>query len=176
MNIINRVFAISLIIILSIFISCIFGAFHNQISYTVSEEFFQNFLFVQFEVDDWNIKSDRLKASLIGILGSYWMGFLLGIIYAIIYLFLKTENKLKYIFIAILINVLSALVGSLIAYCFAHFFMSVENSGIWMDFGTQNADRYMEASYMNTGSYFGGVVGLVIGVLFLLNKNVLSKT
>lgn len=168
---ITLAFKIILIIISTTLIASIFGMLHNQISYTISDEFFKDFLFGKFGISDWNIKNNRIEASIIGILGSYWMGFYVGIIYAVIFLFLKTDNNLKNIFKAIFINVFITVLGSLSGYLIAHFFISVENSDVWMEFGTQNPQKYMEALYMNTGSYYGGILGLIIAIFFLVNRN-----
>ena len=163
-------FKIILIIILSIVIASLFGAIHNQISYSVSSEFFKNFLFGNFGVYDWEIKNDRILASLVGILGSYWVGLILGIIYSIIFLFLKTENNFKNILYAIFRNIGFAFIGSLAGYIIGKF-ISLENSGVFIDFGTQFPRNYIEASYMHTGSYFGGIVGLVLGIIYLFKRN-----
>ena len=88
-------FKIISIIILSIIIASLFGAIHNQISYSVSSEFFKNYLFGNFGVYDWEIKNDRISASIVGVLGSYWVGLILGIIYSIIFMFLKTADNFK---------------------------------------------------------------------------------
>lgn len=161
---------IILIIVLSIVLASLFGALHNQISYSVSSEFFKNFLFGNFGVYDWEIKNDRILASLVGILGSYWVGLILGIIYSVIFLFLKTENNFKNILNAILINIGFALVGSFVGYIIGKF-ISLENSGVFMDFGTQYPQNYIQAAYMHNGSYYGGIVGLIAGIIYLFKKN-----
>ena len=162
-------FKIILIIILSIVIASLFGAIHNQISYSVSSEFFKNFLFGNFGVNDWEINNDRILVSLVGILGSYWVGLILGIIYSIIFLFLKTENNFKNILNAILINIGFAFVGSFAGYIIGKF-INLENSGVFMDFGTQHPQNYIEAAYMHNGSYYGGIVGLIAGIIYLFKK------
>lgn len=164
-------FKIILIIILSIVIASLFGAIHNQISYSVSSEFFRNFLFGQFGIDELNIHNDRLAASIVGIIGSYWVGLILGIIHSIIFIFLKTADNFKNIINAILINIGLAFIGSFISYIISKFF-TVENSGVFIDFGIQNPQNYIEAAYMNTGSYFGGIFGLIIGIIYLFKKNI----
>lgn len=159
------------IIIISILVASVFGALHNQVSYSISSEFFKNFLFGKFGINEWGISNDRTKASIVGIIGTYWVGFFLGIIYSIIYLFLNVENKFLIIIKSIFINISVSVFGSLIAFLIAYFFISPENSGVFMDFGTMCPKNYIEAAYMHTGSYYGGVLGLFLGIIFLLNKN-----
>jgi len=105
-----------IIVIFSIIIASVFGAIHNQISYSISNEFFEDFLFGNFGTNEWNLNNKRIEASVVGILASYWVGFILGIIYAVIFLFINTENNFKYIFKAISINIFFALIGSIIGY------------------------------------------------------------
>jgi len=170
MKTLSIIFKVIIIIFLSIIIASLFGAIHNQISYSVSSEFFKDFLFGNFGVYDWEINNDRISASLVGILGSYWVGLILGIIYSIIFLLLKIENNFKNILNAILINIGFAFLGSLIAYIISKF-IGIENSGVFMDFGTQHPQNYIEAVYMHNGSYYGGIVGLIAGIIYLFKKN-----
>ena len=159
-----------IIVIFSIIIASVFGAIHNQLSYFVSNEFFENFLFGNFGTTEWNLNNRRIEASVVGILGSYWVGFILGVIYAIIFLFINTENNFKYIFKAISINILFALIGSIIGYIIG-LIIPWENSGIWMEFGTQNPQKYVQANFMHSGSYYGGIAGLIFGIIYLFKKN-----
>ena len=171
MRTIVTIFKAILIVIISIILASIFGAIHNQISYSVSSEFFQSFLFGNFGTGDWNINNHRIEASIVGILGSYWVGLILGIIYLIIFLFIDTNNNFKYIFKALLINLLLSLIGSILGYLVAHFFVSIESSDIRMDFGVNHPQNYIEAAYMHEGSYYGGILGLLFGVAYLISQN-----
>ncbi|QIG88658.1 hypothetical protein G6R40_02790 [Chryseobacterium sp. POL2] len=157
------------IILKALIIASIFGAIHNQLSYSVSNEFFEDFLFGNFGINEWNLNNKRFEASVVGILGSYWVGFILGVIYAVIFLFINTENNFKYIFKAILINILFALIGSIIGY-FIGFIIPWENSEIWMDISVQNPQKYVQANFMNSGSYYGGIVGLIFGIIYLFKN------
>ena len=62
-------FKIILIIVLSIVIASLFGAIHNQISYSVSSEFFKDFLFGNFGVYNWEIDNERIATSQVEIIG-----------------------------------------------------------------------------------------------------------
>ena len=55
-----------------------YGALHNQISYTVSSEYFTRFKFNQFNLQD-NSLNNRIKAAMVGYRASAWMGFYIGI-------------------------------------------------------------------------------------------------
>lgn len=55
----------------------LFGMAHDQISYTVSPEYFTRFKFIQFGLADV-AASDRLRAAVVGWRATWWMGLLLG--------------------------------------------------------------------------------------------------
>ena len=169
MKTIRLILKLTLIIFSSILIASLFGAIHNQLSYSVSKEFFTNFLFGKFEINEWNI-NNRLRAAFVGVLGSYLVGFYLGIFYSTIYLFVKTKKNLKNIFKAIFINVGTAFLGSLIAFFTAAFLIRPEHSGVFVDFGTGNPENYIQAAYMHIGSYYGSVIGLILGIIFLFRR------
>ncbi len=170
MKTLSTIFKVILIIFLSIIIASVFGAIHNQISYSVSPEFFKDFLFGKFGIQYWEINNERVGATLVGILGSYWVGLILGIIYSIIFLFLNTENNFKNILNAILINIAFVFLGSFVGYIIGNF-INLENSGVFIEFGTRYPQNYVEAAYMHTGSYYGGIVGLLAGIIYLFKKN-----
>ena len=70
-----------IIILVATILASIFGALHNQISFSISKEFFKDFLFGNFNAYDWNIKNERVLATIVGIIGTWWFGLILGIIY-----------------------------------------------------------------------------------------------
>ena len=167
----SKTLAVIYIIVFSVIIASVFGALHNQISYSVSSEFFKDFLFGFFGVNEWMFGNDRLLASIIGVISSYWVGLIIGVLYAIIFLFMKNQNSLKYVTKAIFINIGFAILGSFIAFIIAYFFVDWQNVGIYMDLSVRNPQRYVQAAYMHNGSYYGGFAGLVVGIAYLLKKN-----
>jgi hypothetical protein len=57
----------------------VFGAIHDQISYSVSSEYFTKFKFIQFRLLDAEIP-ERIRAAQVGFLASWWMGIPLGLL------------------------------------------------------------------------------------------------
>src|SRR5262245_14144721 len=58
-------------------IAGLYGAIHNQISYTVSLDYFHAFKFVQFRVP--GELQGRAGAALVGWGASWWMGLVIGL-------------------------------------------------------------------------------------------------
>jgi hypothetical protein len=57
----------------------LFGALHDQMSYTVSSEYFAKFKFIQFHLLDPGVP-ERIRAAKVGFLASWWMGIPLGVL------------------------------------------------------------------------------------------------
>ena len=169
MKIVRAIFEFTFIVFISTILACVFGALHNQISFTVSNEFFKNYLFGNFRTYEWNIKNERILASIVGIFGTYWVGFLMGIAFGIIYIFTNTEQKFKKILPAILITLFFAFFGSIVGFILGKF-IPIENSGVFMDFGTNNPQNYVCAALMHRISYYFGLLGLIFGVIYLLKN------
>ncbi|MEM7698477.1 MAG: hypothetical protein AAF236_08755 [Verrucomicrobiota bacterium] len=69
--------AFSLILASACLISGVYGALHDQITYTISPEYFTEFKFKQFGLVGSSL-SNRLKCAVIGFLASWWVGLLIG--------------------------------------------------------------------------------------------------
>ena len=66
-------------LVLAICAAGIFGMLHDQISYTVSNEYYTKFKFIQFDLLDLQLP-DRVRAAMVGFLASWWMGVPLGVL------------------------------------------------------------------------------------------------
>ena len=67
------------LIAIAILAAGVYGIVHDQISYTVSPEYFTKFKFEQFRLVDSPLP-DRVKAGIVGFLASWWMGIPIGIL------------------------------------------------------------------------------------------------
>lgn len=141
--------------------AALFGALHNQLSYSVGPTYFTAFKFDQF-----GIAADtapRWGAALVGMQASWWMGAIVGLP-AFIYGLFAVPNARSYlaagmgaIFLVILLatfGALAGLLGGLVA----------DNTGILdarMTFpeGPTRQDL-LRAGFMHDASYIAGALGL----------------
>lgn len=65
------------LLLLSAVAAAIFGALHNQLSYTVGPTYFTDFKFIQFNIAE--ALPHRIGAAIVGIKASWWMGVLVGL-------------------------------------------------------------------------------------------------
>jgi len=132
--------------------SAVYGALHNQISYTLSPWYFASYQFGHFGIpmSQWN----RVGATLVGIYGTYWMGLIIGPPVLLVGLILPGwKAYLKHTLIAFGVVTGTALLVGLVALTVARF--SSPSSQHW-------------ASAMHDYGYLGGLLGIVTGVVYLV--------
>jgi lysylphosphatidylglycerol synthetase-like protein (DUF2156 family) len=146
----------------------IYGALHNQISYTVAPEYFHRFKFHQFSLGpDWH---SRLGASLVGFRASWWMGIVIGIFIIPFGVFLYRHGEyFRCVVRAFLVVALTALGVGLSALAVAFFLIRPEHVERFRQDSpmTDNAAAFLRAAAMHNFSYLGGLLGIFTGIAYL---------
>lgn len=153
----------------------IYGALHDQISYTVSTGYFHEFKFIQF-----NIAPDlqnRLGAAVVGWLASWWMGIVIGVP---IYLLALTVKGIRAFTRAFLLAALTVIGVTLLigVIGLAIGFLTIQDGNLpsWM-VGRDVTDpvSFARAGMMHDFSYLGGMVGLLAGAGVVIRQAVTSR-
>ena len=104
-----------LLILISTFLAGFYGALHDQITFSISSEYFTVFKFDQFGFSDWGHNTPRLTTALIGFLATWWVGLIIGIFQGFVGLIHKTSSSMLRIGMnAILITLGTAIIVALI--------------------------------------------------------------
>ncbi len=153
-----------LLLLLALPIAGAFGVVHDQISYTVSDEYFTKFKFIQFGLTD-SYLPERVKVGIVGFLASWWMGIPIGLLIAPVALIHRTGTTvfrvgLASFAIAVSCTLLFAL-GGLGYGWFQTEHINLQNYEGW--FLPQNLvslRRFLCTGYMHNAAYLGGVAGI----------------
>lgn len=143
-----------------------YGAIHNQISYTVSPEYFTRFKFEQFHIADQI--PERLGAAIVGWNAAWWMGLLIGVV--LIPLGLVIRGRRDYFWGMVMvfgIVTLTALVVGLAALALATALLNPSLVGDLHYYGHEIDDdlAFARAGTMHNFSYLGGMTGIFTGAL-----------
>lgn len=155
--------AFFLLVALAALSAAIFGALHNQLSYSVGPDYFLSFKFPQFGIPEGT--SPRVGAAQVGVLASWWMGAIVGLPAFIFGLF-TVPNARSYlaagigaiglVLVLATFAALAGLVGGIAA----------EATGILDGYLTPPAgiDRtdFLRAGFMHDASYLGGALGALL--------------
>ena len=146
----------------------LYGALHNQVSYTVSPDYFHAFKFHQFGIPEG--LQGRVGASIVGWRASWWMGLFIGVPVLLVGLILPGwKVYLSRCLIAFAVVAGTALLVGLGALLYAYLTISEASlPGYW--YPDQVADKvaFARAGTMHNFSYLGGFLGIVTGSLYLI--------
>ena len=158
------------LVFVAIGLAGIYGAVHNQLSYTVSPEYFTKFKFYQFGYLDGELP-ERLRASLVGIRASWWMGFPIGLLVGIVgFIHRDYKRMLRVSFQAFLVVlVFTFLVGFCgLSYGFWRTTnVDISNFSDWyLPFDLESPRRFICAGYMHNSAYLGGILSIPVGWIY----------
>ena len=145
-------------------LSGLYGAIHNQISYTVAPEYFTQFKFEQFRIPP--AIPHRLGAAMVGWQAAFGMG---GIVALCIVPAAMRQPRVWPVVVASLrgfaiVTGVTLAVG-LLALAFAWLTLTPENVGEVQRYGNAIEDdvAFWRAGTMHNFSYLGGVIGGIVG-------------
>ena len=148
----------------------VYGAIHNQISYTVSPEYFTKFKFHQFGLIHFQ---DRLGAAIVGWSAAWWMGIVIGVV--LIPLGLVIRGNANYFWSMIRafgIVALTTLIVGLVALSIAFVIVDPETVGEFTRYNNaiDNDAAFVRAGTMHNFSYLGGIAGIITGAFAIFRQ------
>jgi hypothetical protein len=145
----------------------LYGAVHDQVSYTVSPDYFFSFKFHQFEIPAH--LQNRIGAGIVGFLATWWMGVIIGIpILAMGLLFSDARSYARHCFTAFAVVAATALVVGVGALAVASLTITADNlPAFWYPEGVQDRVAFARVGVMHNFSYLGGFLGILTGLAYL---------
>lgn len=171
MKVIEKLGIYFLILILAALIGGLYGILHDQISYTLSNEYFTQLKFRQTRIP-WAYESPRLGAAYIGFFAAWWMGVLVySLLGCIGFMFKSPKLMAIHLTKSMLIVVGIAFVTGLVGLIYGYFQVNeitVVDSIQKVPANVNNPIQYLRVAYMHSASYIGGVTSLIAGSMYLI--------
>lgn len=146
----------------------LYGAVHNQISYTVAPEYFHAFKFDQFDIP--TSLHGRLGAAIVGWYASWWMGAVVGLPVLLVGLILPGwQAYLGRCMVAFVVVILTTLIIGLGGLLYA--WLSITPATLppfYYPAAVQDRVAFARAAMMHNCSYLGGSVGILTGMAYLV--------
>ncbi len=160
----------STFLFLSIVGAGLYGILHNQITASISPEYFTRFKFTQFRIDVH--MPFRTGVSLVGFYATWWTGAVTGLILgltALIFPDYKTMRKALYrsLLAVFGITVLTGITG----YIYGKYFQNTDNLSRWIPAELQDRNGFILTGTIHNFSYAGGLTGLLAGFVYLVAEN-----
>lgn len=171
-----RKFAVfSATLFICILLAGLYGIAHDQVTYTISPEYFTKFKYDQFGFEpDW-FGGDRQTVAVIGFFATWWTGIPIGFIIGLIAILRfgkpdRNKNIRKAIFIVFAIAFITGFVGYVYgsltgAYQPKSFFRGWYFPQDLVDYGS-----YIKVGSIHNFSYLGGLLGLIAASIYLLRR------
>lgn len=167
-----------LFVVNSVLIAGLYGVLHNQVTYSISNEYFTHFKFLVFGLPDYYIQPHRLGAAIVGWTSSWWFGLVAGLILGSLWVW---ENilALRDRYFAIGIVVITAIVFGALGGIFSYFYYQPQRYYEVFQFtgytkevrdslnSISNPYAFLRAGVIHNSSYIGGTIGLILGALYL---------
>jgi hypothetical protein len=141
----------------------IYGAVHNQISYTVCPEYFTQFKFHQFGIEN---VPDRVGAAIVGWMASWWMGIVIGVVLIPAGFVLRGTQDYFWGMIRVFAVVAgTTLFAGLAALAISYVAVDRDRVGELTRYGNEISDdvAFARAGTMHNFSYLGGLMGVITG-------------
>jgi hypothetical protein len=168
-----------IIIIIAALTGGIYGAIHDQLTYTISPEYYTKFKFIQFELVDEgpeaHLANPRLWVAAVGALATWWMGVLSGFILGLVGLIhADWRIMLRVTLWAFMITMSIAFVIGIIGLIYGRLFLAndpIESFSNWfIPDNIVDFKNFITVGSMHNFSYAGGFVGLVAGIIYSLKQ------
>jgi hypothetical protein len=148
-----------------------YGVVHDQITYSISPEYFTRLKFLQFRYADFGLPP-RVFAAEIGFLASWWVGFIAGWFLARVAVPLSPPRASRaYCFRGFGIVFACALAASLAGFGLGILRCQNADFSGWQTFaagrGIVDLPHFVRVAYMHNASHLGGLIGLVLALVYL---------
>ncbi|HEV3143267.1 MAG TPA: hypothetical protein VGZ47_05210 [Gemmataceae bacterium] len=146
-----------------------YGALHDQVSYTISPEYFTKMKFRQFSYLDLGLPP-RLFASEVGFMASWWVGLATGWLLARaglaeLPLAVRRRCIARSFAIAFLTAVLIGSLGALVGFFATSGGDIKEWRNLRATLGVGNGRAFVIVGYLHAASYLGALVGLMLAIV-----------
>lgn len=162
----KKIYVFFLYILLAIIAAGLFGAIHDQISYSISPEYYTNFKFHQFNLLNSAIP-ERIRAAQVGILASWWMGLPLGVLTGIAGAMHRGADQMRRALllslpVIVCFVLIFALGGLTYGFLQTTHFDSATYHGWYIPTGIQHPRAFLCVAYMHNSAYLGGAFAIPV--------------
>lgn len=151
----------------------LYGALHDQLSYTISPEYFTHFKYHQFGFEPSWFGGHRPTVAVIGFLASWWVGAFIGVVLGLVCLRFRTARwMLRMLLRGTLMTLCIAAVSALAGLLYAQVELAL--AGLPQrnfPLGVTDPEAFHSVGTMHLFSYEGGVLGLLVAVLYLFRQS-----
>ena len=174
-EIMKKFFILILVIGLAPLIGGIYGILNDQLTYTISQEYYTKFKFYQFGLMDFGVEAilsnPRIGVCAVGFLATWWVGLIIGIILGLVGLIHKNSKQMFFVSLrAILVTVIVAFITGLIGLAYGKFYLVNTGVSWWLPDNLIDTKNFIAVGSMHNFSYLGGLTGIISGIIYSVRQ------
>lgn len=177
----NKPIALLLILILAPILGGVYGILHDQITYTISNEYYTKFKFIQFGLEHWGgginigtpetpeiqLSNPRLGASIVGFLATWWVGLIIGVVLGLVGWVHNNGKEMFQITVkASLMTIGIALIVGIMGLIYGNIMLSTAPSHWFLPENLTHPTQFVMVGSMHNFSYLGGLIGMLISAAY----------
>lgn len=160
-----RIFILISLIICGTFISCLYGIVHDQITYTISPEFYN---LVRFPHHNISIEAARWGALQIAVINSWKIGFIISIIVSTAGLIHFNNRKIiRFTLESFLLVAITAAIVTSLGFIFGLFHHFDESK---LAETVVQKSNFLLVQSIHNSTYIGGLIGMFVGIYWQFNR------
>lgn len=169
----NKGTTLIIILILTPIIGGLYGVLHDQLTWTISPEYYTKFKFYQFKLatagDEAIFPNPRIQVSFVGFMATWWTGIPIGIILGLFGLTHRNGKEMLNVTLrALLITLGVALITGLIGLAYGNLHLSELGVKWWLPENLIDRKAFIMVGSMHNFSYLGGAIGMFVGIVYSL--------
>jgi hypothetical protein len=158
-------------ILLTPVLAGIYGIIHDQLTYSISYEYYTKFKFIQFELWDGDgeaiLTNPRLSVAIVGFMATWWTGIFIGIALGMTGLIHKDyKTMLKNICKSIVVTLIIAFITGLLGLAYGKFYLAKIGVDWFLPLNLVEKGNFIAVGSMHNFSYIGGFIGLIAGIIY----------
>jgi hypothetical protein len=163
-----------LIIGIGPFFGGLYGVLHDQLTYTISPEYYTKFKFYQFGLKEIGneaiFPNPRIQVSIVGFLATWWMGLPIGLILGLVGLLHKDSQMFLTTIKSIIVTIVVAFVTGLIGLAYGKLYLADVGVNWNLPNNLIDKENFISVGSMHNFSYLGGVFGLIAGIVYSVKQ------
>lgn len=147
----------------------LYGIVHDQLTYSISSEYFTRFKYEQFGFEPAWFGGHRPTVAVIVFLATWWVGLFIGVVFGL----LGLVAVHKAVLVKTLLRAMRLAFGTTIAagvagYFYGRFFLAKTGVTWWLPDNLQHPANFITVGSIHNSGYCGGILGLLGGVVYML--------
>lgn len=163
------------IVALTPLVGGLYGILHDQLTYTISSEYYTKFKFYQFGLvnrgNEAVFPNPRIEVSTVGFMATWWMGLPIGLILGLVGLIHADSKKMfRATMRAIVLTIVVAFITGFIGLAYGKLHLADTGVNWWLPDNLLDTDNFIAVGAMHNFSYLGGLTGLFAGIIYSLRQ------